>query len=128
MFKKNKKEIFKVIHFEGINEFMQNAPCEIEVKEDTFEIRNNMSKSIATLPKNKIQKLDYLLEKDFMQKYHNCNSENNKIPKYYFVITYTNKDNENKYIAFWTTSIDGMKLQKFVYSFMSKNNTNNILL
>lgn len=79
MFKKNKKEIFKVMHFEGINEFMQNSPCEIEVKEDTFEIRNNMTKSIATLPKNRIQKLDYLLEKDFMQKYHNCNSENNKM-------------------------------------------------
>lgn len=63
MFKKNKKEIFKVIHFEGINEFMQNAPCEIELKEDIFEIRNNMTKSIATLPKNRIQKLEYLLEK-----------------------------------------------------------------
>lgn len=128
MLKKNKKEIFKVIHFEGINEFMQNAPCEIEVKEDAFEIRNNMTKSIATLPKNKIQKLDYLLEKDFMQKYHNCNTENNKIPKYYFIITYTNKDNESKYIAFWTTSIDGLKLQKFVYNFMQNNSSRNISL
>ena len=128
MFKKNKKEIFRVIHFEGINEFMQNAPCEIEVKEDTFEIRNNMTKSTATLPKNRIQKLDYLLEKDFMQKYHNCNTENNKIPKYYFVITYTNKDNENKYIVFGTTSINGLKLQKFVYNFMPNNSSKNISL
>ncbi len=128
MFKKNKKEIFKIIHFEGINEFMQNAPCEIEVKEDIFEIRNNISKVIVTLPKNRIQKLDFLLEKDFMQKYHNCNSENNKIPKYYFVITYINKNNESKYIAFWTTSIDGLKLQKFIYNYSPSNNLNSISL
>lgn len=128
MFKRTKTNIFKVMHFEGINEFMQNVPCEVEIKEDIFEIRNNMSKAIATISKNKIQKLDYLLEKDFMQKYHNCNSENNKIPKYYFVITYKNRDNESKYIAFWTTSIDGLKLQKFVYNFISKNTAQNISL
>lgn len=128
MFTKNKKEIFKIIYLEGINEFMQNAPCEIEVKEDIFEIRNNISKIIVTLPKNRIQKLDFLLEKDFMQKYHNCNSENNKIPKYYFIITYINKNNESKYIAFWTTSIDGLKLQKFIYNYSSSNNPNNISL
>ena len=46
----------------------------------------------------------------------------------YLNITYIDKNNENKYIVFWTTSIDGIKLQKFVYNFISKNNTNNILL
>lgn len=129
MFKNNKKEVYKVLYFEGIDEFMQNASCEIEIQEDTFKITNIMSKVIVTLPKDRIQKLDFLLEKDFMQKYHNCNSENTKIPKYYFIITYINKDKERKYIAFWTAPSFGVvKLQKFVYNYTPRNLSNNILL
>lgn len=111
MFGKKKNIKAKAIHYEGILEFAQNAPCEIEVKEDTFEIKRIKPETFVKLPMDRIIKFEYLSEYDFMSKYHNTTIEIQKgqIMKSFLVITYTAKDNTTKRLAFWEVGINAMK-------------------
>lgn len=116
MFGKKKKSIIKVCHYEGLDDFMQNYPCEIQIKEDIFEIKRLKPETVVTLSMEKIIKFDAMSEEQFMSKYHNCKIEGqSKSPKTFLVVTYNAKDNTIKYLAFWGVLFEGMKLIDIAY-------------
>lgn len=122
MFGKKKNMKIKAIHYEGILEFSQNTACEIEIKENVFEMRRIKPETIVSLAMDKIIKFESLSEVDFMARYHNCSVENVKgnIPKTYLVITYTSKDEAVKWIAFWGTPIEAMKFTDLQYKYVKE--------
>lgn len=104
MFGKNKKSIIKVMHYEGLNDFIQDYPCTIEMKNDILEIKRIKPDTTVNLPITQILKIETMEEPRFMVKYHNNDATTDKgMKKYYLVITYISKNNEEKYIAFWGT-------------------------
>lgn len=105
MFGKNKnKNLIKVMHYEGLMDFAQDYPCTIEMKDDVFEIKKIKPDATVTLPKNQIISFEALEEPRFMTKYHNVNASTDKgFKKYYLIVKYISKNNEEKYIAFWGT-------------------------
>ena len=108
-----KSNIIKVMHYEGLNDFIQDYPCTIEMKEDIFEIKIIKPETIVTLSKEQIIKIEMMEEAKFMLKYHNDNTTTDRgIKKYYLVVTYISKEKEEKYIAFWETSIESSKFLK----------------
>ena len=108
-----KSNIIKVMHYEGLNDFIQDYPCTIEMKEDIFEIKIIKPETIVTLSKEQIIKIEMMEEAKFMIKYHNDNTTTDRgIKKYYLVVTYISKEKEEKYIAFWGTSIESSKFLK----------------
>lgn len=108
-----KSNIIKVMHYEGLNDFIQDYPCTIEMKEDIFEIKIIKPETIVTLSKEQIIKIEMMEEAKFMLKYHNDNTTTDRgIKKYYLVVTYISKEKEEKYIAFWGTSIESSKFLK----------------
>lgn len=108
-----KSNIIKVMHYEGLNDFIQDYPCTIEMKEDIFEIKRIKPETIVTLSKEQIIKIEMMEEAKFMLKYHNDNTTTDRgIKKYYLVVTYISKEKEEKYIAFWGTSIESSKFLK----------------
>lgn len=111
MFGKKKNIKAKAIHYEGILEFAQNTPCEIEVNDDVFEIKRIKPETHVKLPMNRIIKFEYLSENDFLSKYHNTSIDIQKgqMMKGFLVITYTAKDNTTKKLAFWEVGIDAIK-------------------
>lgn len=117
MFGKNKKgKVIKVCHYEGIENFMQDYHCEIQLKEDVFEIKRIKPETIVSLPVERIIKFETMSEVQFMGKYHNCTiAENKKIPKTYLVVTYKAKDDTIKYLAFWGVMSDAIKLIDLAY-------------
>ena len=101
------------MHYEGLNDFIQDYPCTIEMKEDIFEIKRIKPETIVTLSKEQIIKIEMMEETKFMLKYHNDNTTTDRgIKKYYLVVTYISKEKEEKYIAFWGTSIESSKFLK----------------
>jgi len=116
MFGKKKNNVIKVCHYEGLENFMQNYPCEIQIKENIFEIKRIKPETIVTLEMERVIKFDAMSEEQFMSKYHNCSVEaNNKIPKTFLVVTYKAKDETVKYLAFWGVLFDGTKLMDMAY-------------
>ena len=108
-----KSNIIKVMHYEGLTDIIQDYPCTIEMKEDIFEIKRIKPETIVTLSKEQIIKIEMMEEAKFMLKYHNDNTTTDRgIKKYYLVVTYISKEKEEKYIAFWGTSIESSKLLK----------------
>ena len=108
-----KSNIIKVMHYEWLNDFIQDYPCTIEMKEDIFEIKIIKPETIVTLSKEQIIKIEMMEEAKFMLKYHNDNTTTDRgIKKYYLVVTYISKEKEEKYIAFWGTSIESSKFLK----------------
>jgi len=104
MFGKNKNSIIKVMHYEGLNDFIQDYPCTIEMKNDILEIKRIKPDTTVNLPITQILKIETMEEPRFMMKYHNNDATTDKgMKKYYLVITYISKNNEEKYIAFWGT-------------------------
>lgn len=104
MFGKKKNSIIKVMHYEGLDNFIQDYPCTIEIKDDIFEIKRIKPEITVNLPITQIKKIEAMEEPRFMAKYHNNDSRTDKgLKKYYLVITYISKNNEEKYIAFWGT-------------------------
>ena len=104
MFGKNKNSIIKVMHYEGLDDFIQDYPCTIEIKDNTFEIKRIKPETTVNLSMAQIKKIETMEESRFMVKYHNNDATTDKgMKKYYLVITYTSKNNEEKYIAFWGT-------------------------
>lgn len=107
MFGKNKNSILKVMHYEGLDGFIQDYPCTIEMKNDTFEIKRIKPETTVNLSITQIKKIETMEEPRFMVKYHNNDATTDKgIKKYYLVVTYTSKSNEEKYIAFWGTAFE----------------------
>lgn len=105
-----KSNIIKVMHYEGLNDFKQDYPCTIEMKDDIFEIKRIKPETIVTLSKEQIIKIEMMEESKFMLKYHNDNSTTDKgIKKFYLVVTYMSREKEEKYIAFWGTSFESSK-------------------
>lgn len=101
-----KKNIIKVCHYEGLHDFAQDYPCEIEITEDNLIIRRIKPATEVTLPKSKIIKFEAMEEPRFMLKYHNDYARTDKgFKKYYLVITYVS-ENIEKYLAFWGTSFE----------------------
>lgn len=104
MFGKNKNSIIKVMHYEGLDGFVQDYPCTIEIKDNNFEIKRIKPETTVNLSITQIKKIETMEESRFMVKYHNNDATTDKgMKKYYLVITYTSKNNEEKYIAFWGT-------------------------
>ena len=104
MFGKKKDSIIKVMHYEGLDGFIQDYPCTIEIKDDIFEIKRIKPETTVNLSITQIKKIETMEESRFMVKYHNNDATTDKVmKKYYLVITYTSKNNEEKYIAFWCT-------------------------
>lgn len=107
MFGKNKNSIIKVMHYEGLNNFIQDYPCTIEIKDDIFEIKRIKPETTVNLSITQIKKIETMEESRFMVKYHNNDATTDKgIKKYYLVVTYISKNNEEKYIAFWGTAFE----------------------
>lgn len=129
MFGKNKEIRIRVMHYEGIDSFIQNAPCEMQITDDNFIIKKIKPEVTVTLPINKIIKCEYLSEYDFLTKYHNCSPESSKgnIPKSFLVITYTAKDGNIKYLAFWAVPPQSMKFIDLQYKY-GKGEEKNITL
>lgn len=116
MFGKKKNGKIKVCHYEGLDDFMQNYPCEIQIIGDIFEIKRLKPETVVTLSMEKIIKFDAMSEEQFMSKYHNCKIEGqSKSPKTFLVVTYKAKDDTIKYLAFWGVLFDGMKLIDIAY-------------
>ncbi len=105
--KKKNNNIIRVMHYEGLDNFIQDYPCTIEMKDDVFEIKRIKPETTVTLPKNQIIKFEAIEEERFMLKYHNNAVRTDKgIKKFYLVVTYISKSNEEKYIAFWGTAFE----------------------
>lgn len=104
MFGKKKDSIIKVMHYEGLDGFIQDYPCTIEIKDNIFEIKRIKPETTVNLSITQIKKIETMEEPRFMMKYHNNDGTTDKgMKKYYLVITYISKNNEEKYIAFWGT-------------------------
>ena len=104
MFGKKKDSIIKVMNYEGLDGFIQDYPCTIEIKDDIFEIKRIKPETTVNLSITQIKKIETMEESRFMVKYHNNDATTDKgIKKYYLVVTYISKNNEEKYIAFWGT-------------------------
>lgn len=124
-----KSSIIKVMHYEGLNDFIQDYPCTIEMKDDIFEIKRIKPETIVTLSKEQIKKIEMMEESKFMLKYHNDNTTTDKgIKKYYLVVTYMSKEKEEKYIAFWGTSIESSKFLKLQNMELKENIPNSYSL
>lgn len=107
MFGKKKNKPIRVMHYEGLVDFAQDYPCTIEMKDDVFEINKIKPQATVTLPKNQIISFEALEEPRFMAKYHNNAARTDKgFQKFYLVVKYVSKDNEEKYIAFWGTTFE----------------------
>lgn len=121
-----KKNIIKVSHYEGLSDFAQDYPCEIEITDDNLYIRRIKPATEITLPKSKILKFEAMEEPRFMLKYHNDYATTDKgIKKFYLVITYVS-DNVEKYLAFWGTAFEYGKFIDLEH--MKINNSSNYTL
>lgn len=115
LFGKKKDESIRVLHYEGLKDFMQDSPCTVEVNENVFIIKRIKPETTVTLPMEKVLTFDAMEEPSFMIKYHNINVNTSKakgINKYYLVVRYINKENEEKYLAFWGTASEYGKFLK----------------
>lgn len=122
--KKNKikKNEVRLSHYEGIDVWYQDCPCVMEIKDDCLEFRKAIEENVITLNMKQIKMIDYISEIEFMEKYHNTTPSKTKYPREFLVIKYISKNNENKMIAFWSTSFEGRKLNDLKYTF-AKNNS-----
>ena len=115
-----KNNTIKVCHYEGLQDFLQDYPCQIEMTENTFYIRRIKPASEITLSKHKIIKIEAMEEPRFMLKYHNDTTRTDKgTKKYYLVITYVS-NNIEKYLAFWGTSFEYGKFLELQNTIMNK--------
>lgn len=116
LFKKKNTNIMNVMHYQGLEGFNQDYPCTIEMKANEFEIKKIKPELVVTLPINQIIRIDSLKDNEFMQKYNNTIGTNKK--KFYLIITYKSKDNQEKEIIFWGTASEAIKFDdlKFRYN------------
>lgn len=102
--KKNEKP-YRVMHYEGIDTVGLNMPCTFFIKKNVLNISFNSGMNV-TLPMERVIKFESMSENDFMMKYKNTNSLENKnsISVSYLVITYKSKENEEKRIVLWSAN------------------------
>ena len=62
MFGKNKNSIIKVMHYEGLDDFIQDYPCTIEIKDNTFEIKRIKPETTVNLSMAQIKKIETMEE------------------------------------------------------------------
>lgn len=93
------------MHYEGLN-FPVNYPCRIEIVDPNFIITRIKPETTVTLPLKQIKAFSAMEEPDFMLKYHGESISTSKVKginKYYLVIDYISKDNQEKRLVFWGT-------------------------
>ena len=118
--KKKKNNIIKVMHYEGLTDFIQDYPCTIEIKDDIFEIKRIKPETLVTLNRSQIIKIEMMEEERFMLKFHNEAKRTDKgVKKYYLVVTYRSKENEEKYLAFWGTAFESGKFLDLQNNFIT---------
>lgn len=123
--KKKKDSKVTLMHYEGLQGFRQDFPCEAET-DDTCIIFINENNGTAKLPYSQIQTIDYMQEVYFMGKYHNNPVSTAKMGvKWFSVVSYTSSSGENKYLAFWSVDSTG---RKFFDEIRSKISSGSITL
>ena len=107
IFKKKDESSVTAMHYEGIPGFQQDFPCQLSVQEDVLVF--NQNGSIVKLPISKINGSEWLMETQYMGKYHNNPVSTAKIKtamKWFYVIHY-----EDKFISLWALN---SKVKDFV--------------
>lgn len=108
MFGKKKKDLV-LMHYEGLQGFKQDFPCNVKLDDEAVVFTNNNGGS-AKLPLTQIQSLDSLPEVNFMGKHHNNPVSTAKMGvKWFYIINYTSSSGESKYIALWGTNSEARK-------------------
>lgn len=109
MFGKKKENGVPVQHYEGLNGFVTDYPCRIELKDSVFEIKRIKPETVVTLPTERIKSFTAMEEPRFMLKYHNDKAATNKFmsgKKFYLVVDYTSQTETDEYLAFWGTTAE----------------------
>ena len=102
MFGKKNKDVV-LMHYEGLQGFKQDFPCNVKLDEEAVVFSNSNGGS-AKLAISQIQSLDSMPEVNFMGKYHNNPVSTARMGvKWFYVINYVSSSGEAKYIAFWGT-------------------------
>lgn len=112
MFGKKKDKSIRVQHYEGLQDFMQDFPCTIEMKDGQFVIQRKKPETTVTLPGDRILSFTPMEEENFMVKYHNESANTTKakgIQKYYLVVKYLSGEGLEKHLAFWGTATEYKK-------------------
>lgn len=124
MFGKKKNKPIRVMHYEGIQGFPTNYPCELIVENNSIIIRRRNQSSTVTLPLNRTHTISAIGEYEFMRKYHSVeiSHANNQIAKHYLIIEY-----DNGMIALWGTKLSAFK-QFLKMQELSASRTSNIEL
>lgn len=106
MFGKKKNKPIRVMHYEGIQGFPTNYPCELIVEDNSIIIRRRNQSSTVTLPLNRTHTISAIGEYEFMRKYHSVEltHTNNQIAKNYLIIEY-----DNGTIALWGVGLSVFK-------------------
>ena len=127
MFGKKKTTGIPVQHYEGISAFAQDYPCRLEIKGDILEIKRIKPETTVNLPMNRIVQIDEMEETQFMAKYHGSPVSTAKSGKKYFlVITYTNQNGSEAFLAFWGTSFERGSFIDMKSNFQSRSSTINL--
>ena len=102
MFGKKKDKPIKVMHYEGIEQFAADYPCNLELKDDSLVITRIKPETTVTLSLNRIQSFSAMEEARFMEMYHGEAKTTAKSgKKFYLVIQY-----DKGRLAFWGTAME----------------------
>lgn len=111
--KKEKNNVIKVIHYEGIAQFATDYPCTIELKDDVLQIIRIKPETTVTLERNRINSMTVMEEPNFMLKYHGqAKSTAKEGKKIYLVIEY-----DKGLLAFWAAGFESIKFFDMVKKF-----------
>lgn len=111
--KKEKNNVIKVIHYEGIAQFATDYPCTIELKDDVLQIIRIKPETTVTLERNRINSMTVMEEPNFMLKYHGqAKSTAKEGKKIYLVIEY-----DKGSLAFWGAGFESIKFFDMVKKF-----------
>lgn len=112
MFGKKKAPLpegIRLMHYEGLPGFAQDAPCFMEQTAEALVFRRVEGPSV-TLPLAKVDSLDIMDERNFAAKYRGTspNTSRTNAVKWYAIFTY-----EDKHVAIWFL---GGKESKVLYA------------
>lgn len=115
MFGKKKLPGIPVMHYEGLD-FPQDFPCGIELTTEALIITRIKPEATVNLAINQIKAFSAMEEENFMLRYHGEAKNTSKakgIKKYYLVVNYVSKNNEENRLAFWGTAKQYGKFLEF---------------
>lgn len=118
MFFKKKIPGIPVQHYEGLD-FPQDYPCRIQMDETGLSIKRIKPETTVTLALSQIKSISAMEEENFMLRYHGeavSTTKTKGIKKYYLVVKYTSKNNEEKMLAFWGTASEYGKFLDFQHT------------